>query len=405
MASRAVRSWPATPRTPSVPNKRALISLRPLPCRCQYRAKQWPPPAEPTGAALLALGVLRSLTRLLEAVLLPLLDPGVPGNEAGLLQGRAILRVDHDKRAGHAEAQRAGLPGDTAAGDKGDDVKLVLRAQGHERLVDELLVHLVREVVLQRATVDLPLTGAGLDAHAGDRLLAATGRRRMPGDHRAPGDGARRSVLCGLRRVFRRNVGAELVGGVLRVLDVVLGLGASGLSHGSSCFLYLLCDLRDLVRLRLLRLMRVIRTRVHLELGQGLAAERVLRQHAADGLLDRALRVLGHQLAIGNRVQAARVTGVTVRLLLLELVAGQRDLRRVDHDHEVARVDVRGEDRLVLAAEQHCRVAGQTAKHDVRGIDDMPLPLYVTVFRAESAHSPEPSRMYRASVSHIWEGA
>src|ERR1700733_16210846 len=129
----------------------------------------------------LPLGAMRCLPGLLQAVLLPLLDPGVPGHEAGLLQRRAVLRVDQDQRPGHAEAQRAGLPGDAAAGDPGHHVELALGAQRHERLVDQLLVHLVREVRVERTAVDQPLAGPGEDADPGDRLLAAAGAPRLPG--------------------------------------------------------------------------------------------------------------------------------------------------------------------------------------------------------------------------------
>src|SRR5271169_4013087 len=135
----------------------------------------------------LPLGVLRCLPGLLQAVLLALLDPGVPGHEAGLLQRRAVLRVYQDQRAGHAEAQGARLPGDAAAGDQGHHVELALRAEGHERLVDQLLVHLVREVHVERPAVDLPLARAGEDANPGDRLLAAAGAGRVAGDDRAAG--------------------------------------------------------------------------------------------------------------------------------------------------------------------------------------------------------------------------
>src|SRR5580704_15990215 len=126
-------------------------------------------------AAALPLGVLRRLPGLLQAVLLALLDPGVPGEEPGLLQRRAVLRVDQRQRAGHAEPQRTRLPGDAAARDAGDDVELAFRAEGHERLVDQLLVHLVREVHVERPAVDQPLAGAGEDPDAGDRLLAPAG--------------------------------------------------------------------------------------------------------------------------------------------------------------------------------------------------------------------------------------
>src|SRR5690606_9516330 len=69
-ASSAVSSSLARPRTPSVPNSRPM-------------------------AGDSALAVLRSLTGLLETGLLPLLDPGVPGEHARLLQrGPAGLGVD-----------------------------------------------------------------------------------------------------------------------------------------------------------------------------------------------------------------------------------------------------------------------------------------------------------------------
>src|SRR5580693_31224 len=187
-------------------------------------------------AGHLPLGVLRRLPGLLQAVLLALLDPGVPGHETGLLQRRAVLRVDQHQRPGHAEAQRAGLPGDATAGDPGHHVELTLAAERHERLVDQLLVHLVREVHVERAAVDQPLAGPGHDADPGDGLLAAAGAVRVPGYHRASYDGPPRRVLSGLGGVLRRRVRAVLVGREVRRFRVVLDGGTvyvgSGLSHG-----------------------------------------------------------------------------------------------------------------------------------------------------------------------------
>src|SRR5262249_53932707 len=140
MASRAVRSRPATPRTPSVPNSRAKQftpgrSRRPSALACPGPvpglgpASAWAQPL-----AELPLGVLRRLAGLLQTVLLALLDPGVAGQEASPLKYRAVLRVDQDQRPGDAQPQRPRLAGDAAAGDPGDDVELVFRAQRDERL-------------------------------------------------------------------------------------------------------------------------------------------------------------------------------------------------------------------------------------------------------------------------------
>ena len=55
--------------------------------------------------------------------------------------------------------------------DTHDDIELLFKTEGLKRLVDFLLVNLVREVVLQRTTVDGPTTGARHDTNARDGLL------------------------------------------------------------------------------------------------------------------------------------------------------------------------------------------------------------------------------------------
>src|ERR1700733_12390489 len=124
------------------------------------------------------------------------------------------------------------------------------------------------------------------------------------------------------------------VGSIPAVGSVPAAAGASvgSATLSSSCFLISSCcfarcllgggpadllDLRDLEWDRLLRLVRVLRAGVDLELAQHLPAQRVLREHAPDGLLDRTLGALGHQLAVGHGPQATRVAGVPVGLLVL----------------------------------------------------------------------------------------
>src|SRR5439155_5264375 len=120
----AVSSSPATPRTPSVPNSRlrcpaSAISLRSPPTprppallvrgelvRVLIRLGLCAQARHAPRGRHLPLGVLRRLAGLLQPVLLALLDPGVPGQEAGLLQRRAVLRIHQGQCPGHAEAQR-----------------------------------------------------------------------------------------------------------------------------------------------------------------------------------------------------------------------------------------------------------------------------------------------------------
>src|SRR3712207_6546485 len=183
MARFAVRSRLASPRTPSVPNNRGMS-----------------PAPEGVGSALREL---RSLAGLLEAGLLALLDPGVAAEEAFLLQARAVvLEVDLVQRTSDAEAQRTGLARGAAAGDAGDHVVAAEQVEHLERVVDELLVKLVREVFLERAAVHREGAAAGDEPHAGDGLLAAADGRAGHVEHGARGAGDRR-VRGGLGGVGR----------------------------------------------------------------------------------------------------------------------------------------------------------------------------------------------------------
>ena len=220
--SSGVRSRFATPRTPSVPN--FSMHEEDAQTHCERGRDQ-------------RLRVLRSLAGLLEAVLLGLLLTGVAREEAGLLEGGAQLGVELDERPGDAEAQGTGLAGGATAEDRGVDVVGLGELGGAQRLGEDHLVGLRREVVGERALVDgdgaVALGLVGADADAGDGLLAATG-----GLHEGLGHG-----------------------------DLLGGAPGGG----------------DLERRGLLRRVRVVGAGVHLQLGEHLAAEAVLREHAADG--------------------------------------------------------------------------------------------------------------------------
>ncbi len=107
-----------------------------------------------------------------------------------------------DQRTGDAEANGTGLARGATAVHAHEDVVRTVQLEHREGLVDDLLVHLVREVLLEGAAVDLPLARTGDDADAGDGLLAAAGRGAGRGSGRATNlavlaDGAGR-----LARVF-----------------------------------------------------------------------------------------------------------------------------------------------------------------------------------------------------------
>src|SRR5690606_23094947 len=202
------------------------------------------------------------------------------------------------------EAQRAGLAGHAATGDASDHVEGVDQTGGREGLLGDLLVQLVRQVLLERLAVDGPDAGARHDADAGDGLLTTAGGR-SGGDDR--GDLAGRGRAGRLRRVGD----ALVVGGVLDVFG-------GGLSHDEPA-LRLLGDLRDLERLGLLGGVRMIRAGVDLQLGDQLTAETVLRQHAANRLLDRLAGVLLEQVAVSDLLESTGVTTVAVDVLVRAL--------------------------------------------------------------------------------------
>ena len=114
---------------------------------------------------------------------------------------------------------------------------------------------------------------------------------------------------------------------------------------------------------------------------------------ASSGL--RARRV-GEGLAL----DAARVARVAVHHLALGLVGGEYHLRGVDHDHVVAGVEVRGEDRLVLAPRSPGHLTGHAAEHHALGVDDEPAALDLGGFRGVGGRATTSWRL-----SGWWRGA
>ena len=69
---------------------------------------------------------------------------------------------------------------------------------------------------------------------------------------------------------------------------------------------------------------------------------------------------------------AARIAGVPV-IRLVALGAGQLNLVGIDDDHIVAHVHMRGERRLVLAAQAHGDDRSETAQNHAFGVDKDPV--------------------------------
>src|SRR5690606_37036630 len=92
-----------------------------------------------------------------------------------------------------------------------------------------------------------------------------------------------------------------------------------------------------------------------------------------------------HVLEAGA-VDAARIAGVAVVDLVVGLVAGDADLVGVDDDDEVAGVDVRRVDGLVLAAQAEGDFTGHPSEDLVGRVNHKPLMRHLGRLGAEGFH-------------------
>ena len=104
-----------------------------------------------------------------------------------------------------------------------------------------------------------------------------------------------------------------------------------------------------------------------------LSALGVAGEHSLDGDGHGFLRVVLHQVLVGDFLQVTDPAGVPAQELLLELLAGEDGFLRVDDDDEIAAVNVGGERGFVLAAEQVRSLGGDAAQGLVSGVQNVPL--------------------------------
>ena len=226
------------------------------------------------------------------------------------------------------------------------------------------------------------LLGAG--SSAAGALAPAAPRRRASSAGGLLGGGSRRGAssalarraLLGAAAPRRRSRRRRLVGSGRR-LDALLGAAGVGVSSRRLVRGLVVDQVSDLHRFGLLGLVRMVGPGVDLQLAQLLAGEPVARKHPLDRQPDDLLGPALEHLLERALAQAARVAGVAVVLLLLALVAGDRDPLGVDDDHEVADVAVRRVLRLALAAQRVRDLGREPAERLAAGVDDHPVALAV----------------------------
>src|SRR5688572_3368167 len=175
-ASSGSRPSFAIPRAPSVPNVMGPLcketsSARdgPLPDRPEGRRKG---PASCKRFAALALGELRALAGLLEAVLLALDGAGVPGEEPRGLQLAARLLRLLGERPRDAVAQGVRLAGGATALEPGDHVVAASQPEQLQRRAHGGPVSRAGEVLVERTAVNRDIAVPREQPHARAGRLA-----------------------------------------------------------------------------------------------------------------------------------------------------------------------------------------------------------------------------------------
>src|SRR5688572_9298572 len=119
--------------------------------------------------------------------------------------------------------------------------------------------------------------------------------------------------------------------------------------------------------------MRVLVTRIHLQLAEHRITELRLREHPANGFFHHA-HGLGFAHDLGAILaQAAGIPAVALIDLLFFLAARQLDLGHVEDDDVIARVQIGRVSGFVFALKQFCGIGGNAAEHLAIGINHMPL--------------------------------
>ena len=145
--------------------------------------------------------------------------------------------------------------------------------------------------------------------------------------------------------------------------------------------------MKSLGRLWILRGVGMLGTLVNLQLAVDRASKTIVRDHSLDRALDEEFGTALAALAEGLGLVASDESGEAHVALLGLFFAADLDFSRVDHDDEIAGVNMGSEDRLVLAAKQVGGLDGNMAEVLVLGIDHPPLAFDLGSFSGKSLHS------------------
>ncbi len=126
---------------------------------------------------------------------------------------------------------------------------------------------------------------------------------------------------------------------------------------------------------------------VDFQLGVLLATEAAFGKHAPNGALQHENRTtLTHHAGCLYFLTADESSEASVDFVIF-LGAAEFDLIGIDDHHEVACIDVSGENRLVFATEQNGGFNGHGTEDLILGIDDVPYALDVLWLGGKCFHT------------------
>src|SRR5262249_25147618 len=118
---------------------------------------------------------LEPLSGALLSVLLPLFAASIAADHAFRLQLLAQLSIELHQRTSYAQFHGIRLAIDAAAGNRGDHVEAGSRFGRKQRLPRARTLRLGYEILFKRAPVDLEVSAARTQKHAGHRRLTPPG--------------------------------------------------------------------------------------------------------------------------------------------------------------------------------------------------------------------------------------
>src|SRR5450432_1005654 len=111
---------------------------------------------------------------------------------------------------------------------------------------------------------------------------------------------------------------------------------------------------------------------INLEFLDHLPTKAVVRQHAFDRVFDDTLRMTLEHIFQARLAETARELRMAIVELLLQLVSSDRDLACIQDNHIVTSIQVGGEGRLVLAAQDMSDLRSETPQAQIRRVDHKP---------------------------------